>query len=185
MLKRLLATTLLVLSSLTLVSTATATQTNPNADHKVTLCHRTGSASGGNQHNGYDLITVDIASSGLVKGGHAGHEQIGNGPGGDLIPPYDAYAKVKGEWVKFSYAGKGDWFLIASGCAADSSSSPPPPPPPPPADRVKFCVKHPADLKCVNTDTALTGSNVVVPGFIAVVLALLGSAALWVARKRL
>lgn len=84
---------------------ASATPTDPNEDHKVTICHRTGSADGGELKNGYNEITVDIASSGLVKGGHTGHEQIGNGPGPDIIPAYEAYAKVMGEWVEFSYPG--------------------------------------------------------------------------------
>ena len=58
-----------------LAGAASATNTDPNSDHKVTLCHRTGSVAGGELKNGYNEITVDIASSGLVKGGHTNHEQ--------------------------------------------------------------------------------------------------------------
>lgn len=110
---------------------AHATNTDPNADHKVTLCHRTGSAAGGELKNGYNEITVDIASSGLVKGGHTNHEQVGNGPGPDIIPAYEAFAKVKGQWEAFSYPGKGlDWVFedgttgaefLANGCALNQS----------------------------------------------------------------
>jgi hypothetical protein len=95
---------------LAIAGPANATKTDPNADHKITLCHRTGSAEGGELKNGYNEITVDIASSGYVKGGHTNHEQVGNGPGPDIIPAYDAYAKDGKEWVEFSFPGKGlDW----------------------------------------------------------------------------
>lgn len=94
---------------------ASATNTDPNADHKVTICHRTGSAAGGELKNGYNEITVDIASSGLVKGGHTHHEQVGNGPGSDVIPEYDAFAKVKGEWVETHYDGFGLTQVFADG----------------------------------------------------------------------
>ena len=97
------------------IGTAQATNTDPNADHKVTICHRTGSADGGELKNGYNEITVDIASSGLVKGGHTGHEQVGNGPGPDIIPAYEAFAKVKGKWVAFSYPGFNLDFVFADG----------------------------------------------------------------------
>lgn len=70
------------------VTGAGATQPNPN--HKVTLCHRTASYS-----NPYVVITVDVASV-LHGHGHDGH----NGPvffstipkhekWGDIIPPFD------------------------------------------------------------------------------------------------
>ena len=87
------------------VSPASATQTDPNDGHKITLCHRTGSADGGELKNGYNEITVDIASSGLVRGGHTDHEQIGNGPGPDIIPAYEAFKRVQGEWEPFSFPG--------------------------------------------------------------------------------
>jgi hypothetical protein len=117
---------------LALAAPASATPTDPNADHKVTICHRTGSADGGNQHNGYTVVTVDIASSGYVKGGHTGHEQVGNGPGGDIIPVYDAFAKVHGEgnsYAPFHFPGKNttlvdgseEWdAFIANGCSTEA-----------------------------------------------------------------
>lgn len=94
---------------------ASATPTNPNEDHKVTVCHRTGSADGGELKNGYNEITVDIASSGYVKGGHTGHEQVGNGPGPDIIPAYEAFAKVKGKWEPFSFPGLNLDYVFADG----------------------------------------------------------------------
>lgn len=84
-----------------LSSVASATNTDPNSGHKVTLCHRTGSAT-----NPYVQVTVDIASSGYVKGGHTGHDQVGNGLGGDIIPAYDAFAKDGKNYVAFHFDGK-------------------------------------------------------------------------------
>jgi hypothetical protein len=100
---------------LALAVPASATPTDPNADHKVTVCHRTGSADKGELKNGYNEITVDIASSGYVKGGHTGHEQVGNGPGSDVIPAYDAFAKVKGKWAPFHFDGFGLTQVFADG----------------------------------------------------------------------
>ena len=91
----------------------TAQATSP-PDHKVTLCHRTGSVAGGNMHNGYSIITVDIASVANAKDarGHDSHNQIGNGPGGDIIPVYT--------YETFTYPGKnlgaGGAEFLANGC---------------------------------------------------------------------
>src|SRR5450759_2246241 len=92
----------------------TAQATNPAPDHKVTLCHRTGSVAGGNMHNGYSIITVDIASVANAKDarGHDSHNQIGNGPGGDIIPVYT--------YDGFTYLGKnldnGGLAFLNNGC---------------------------------------------------------------------
>ena len=63
-----------------------AVATQPD-DHQVPVCH----ALPASASHAFNLITVDIASSGYVKGGH--HEPGGSiGPkhsrGGDIIPPY-------------------------------------------------------------------------------------------------
>jgi hypothetical protein len=97
----------------TLASSAFATQ-GGGGHTAVTLCHRTGSADGGNQHNGYDIITVDITSAGqaATAKGHNTHEQVGNGPGPDIIPAYtytDPYGNV------FNYLCKGLDFVFANG----------------------------------------------------------------------
>lgn len=93
-----------------------ADATPKNTDN-VTICHRTASASGGNQHNGYDLITVDPDS--IIKpNGHAFHEQQGNGPGGDIIPPFHYDFTTGHVHHVGDYPGRGDVSLIATGCAA-------------------------------------------------------------------
>lgn len=76
-----------------------ATATKP-PDHKVTICHATGS-----QTNPYVVINVDIASSGYLKAGHDLHDD-------DIIPPYT--------YGTFSYPGK-NWTasgqtILANGC---------------------------------------------------------------------
>ena len=101
---------MLILAGIVLLGTGvgTAQATKPEPNHKVTLCHRTGSAEGGNTHIGYSIITVDIASVANSKDvrGHDSHDQIGNGPGGDIIPSYT--------YKEFTYPGKN---LVGSGAA--------------------------------------------------------------------
>lgn len=85
--------------------TAPAALATAPTGHMVTICHRTGSVAGGNQHNGYSIITVDIASAGYPDGldttsGHVAHTQIGNGPGPDLIPAYE-YQPAQGDLFTF------------------------------------------------------------------------------------
>ncbi len=105
-----------------LILGSTMAQATPPPNHKVTICHRTGSATGGNQHNGYSIITVDIASSGFVMSGHQFHEQVGNGPGGDIIPMYD-YTRADGSVFHFpgknltaSIGGSTGATILANGC---------------------------------------------------------------------
>jgi hypothetical protein len=66
-----------------------ANATQPNPDHKVTLCHATQSTS-----NPYAQVTVDVAA--VLNGGHGDHTgplfdpSLGKqGNWGDIIPPFD------------------------------------------------------------------------------------------------
>ncbi len=115
--KRLLAA--LALVALMGFGATAALATSGGGGHTaVTLCHRTGSVAGGNQHNGYDLITVDISSVASAKSarGHDGHDQVGNGPGGDIIPVF-TYTAVHGPDAgqTFTYPGKNLDFVFANG----------------------------------------------------------------------
>ena len=58
------------------VGVMTVSATPPSPDHKVVICHATGS-----QSNPFVQLDVDIASSGFVEGGHINHPN-------DIIPPY-------------------------------------------------------------------------------------------------
>jgi hypothetical protein len=61
-----------------------ATGAYVEAGHKITICHRTGA------DEKYVVITIDVAAVDGVGGtgsDHRHHEKVGNGPGGDVIPP--------------------------------------------------------------------------------------------------
>lgn len=115
-----------------------ANATPPNPDHKVTICHRTGSAT-----NPYVILTADIAANGYVKAGHDGHYQIGNGLGSDIIPAYDY---VRKDGTTFHYAGFGlsqvfsngqtGADVLAAGCVLTTSTPTTPPPTTPPPTTV-------------------------------------------------
>jgi hypothetical protein len=85
--------------------------------HKVTICHATGSTT-----NPMVEITVDIASSGYLVGGHNFHAK-------DIIPPYT--------YGSFSYPGK-NWTaegqaILRNHCKAPANPSPSPSPVPSPS----------------------------------------------------
>ncbi len=95
----------LAAAAITFGGTAIATQPDSNgnlengpyveAGHKVTICHRTGSES-----NPYVVITVDVAAiDGVGSSDHDGHDQTGNGPIGDVIPPVEGYNDHGKNWL--------------------------------------------------------------------------------------
>ncbi len=105
-----------------LLAPSAAMATQPAPDHKVTICHRTNSNT-----NPYNEITVDIASSGHLQGGHdTEHEGPIWDPSlknqkiewGDIIPPYT--------YGDFSYPGQ-NWTdegaaILRAGCVVETES---------------------------------------------------------------
>ncbi len=93
-------------ATVTPTPTTTVTQGNGGVGHEpVTLCHRTGAAD-----NPYVVITIDADA--VLQQGHDIHDQIGNGPVGDIIPPF--------EYSDGSYPGK-NWTaegqaILENGC---------------------------------------------------------------------
>jgi hypothetical protein len=92
-----------VLAGSALVAGA-ASATQPNSfdggpyvedGHMVTICHRTGSTS-----NPYVVIKVDVAAiNGDEASDHDNHDQVGNGPIGDVIPPVKGYNDDGKNWT--------------------------------------------------------------------------------------
>jgi hypothetical protein len=147
-------------------SAANATQ--PNPEHKVTLCHATDSYS-----NPYVRITVDVAS--VLHNGHDGH----NGPvfyaaipkhtkWGDVIPPFNF---GPGE----VYAGK-NWTAIGiavfdNGCAipstpsttASTSTTAPPPPPPPTTSTIPVVTSTTSSSTTTSPGGSTTTTTTTVP----------------------
>jgi hypothetical protein len=109
-----LAVLIALVAGLLLVSDVTATRPNPN--HKVTICH----ALPVSASHEFNRITVDIASTGYVRGGHdRGTGELlpvalgaKHAEGGDIIPPYT--------YRTFSFPGQ-NWTaegraIYANGC---------------------------------------------------------------------
>jgi hypothetical protein len=94
-----------------IIAPSAALATKPDPGHKVTICHATNSDS-----NPYRAITVDIASSGYVKSGHADH----TGPvwdatlkarhisWGDIIPSY-TYGTFAYPGLNWNAQGQAIW----------------------------------------------------------------------------
>ncbi len=112
--KRLLAAAVLTAGLLVFANSSAAQATQPNPEHKVTICH----AHPADSLTGpWVSITVDVASVGYQ---HQGHESEHDG---DIIPAY-SYVNVEGQ--TFSYAGKGNQAILESGCVALTTPTPTP-----------------------------------------------------------
>ena len=108
----------------------TMTPALASAEH-VTICHRTGSAS-----NPYVQISPSAAG---VYNGHLAHEQVGNGLGGDIIPPFEWQGQTYSK--NWNAAGRAIW---NNGCNVPVT---PPPPPPPPCGPITFnCPPPPCEI---------------------------------------
>ena len=126
------AVVIALIAGLFLAGSVTATKPSPN--HKVTICH----ALPVSADHEFNRITVDIASSGFVRGGHHRPGALGNkhAKGGDIIPPYTYRA--------FSFPGQ-NWTaegraIYANGCrtpvpAPRPTPTPTPTPAPTPSPR--------------------------------------------------
>ena len=106
-----------------IVAPSAALATRPDPGHKVTICHATNSNT-----NPYIVESVDIASSGYVKGGHADH----TGPiwdatlkarhisWGDIIPTY-TYGTFSYVGLNWTAQGQAIW---NAGCMIPKPPSP-------------------------------------------------------------
>jgi LPXTG-motif cell wall-anchored protein len=110
----------MAVAGLALAGVHAASATQPNPEHKVTICH----AHPADSLTGpWVSITVDVASVGYQHQGHQSEHD------GDIIPPYQ-YTDVEG--TTFIFEGKGDQAILENGCAAiDVSPTPTPTTPPP------------------------------------------------------
>ena len=114
-LKRLRAAGLaVILGGLGLMLGTVAAQATAPPDHKVTICHATGSAT-----NPFTRNEVDIASAGYDQAGHSKHAD-------DIIQPYT--------YRDFSYPGM-NWdadhiAIWRNGCVAPAAAVPTPTPTP-------------------------------------------------------
>jgi len=121
--------------SLLVVTTAPAlgTRTDPNEDHKVTVCHALPEGAA----NAFQELSVDIASTGFVKAGHykpGGSIGDKHSDGGDIIPPYEAFVKVDDDWEPFVFSGQ-NWTeqgqaIWNNGCVVPPVEPPVKPEPP-------------------------------------------------------
>jgi hypothetical protein len=99
-------------------SVAVPVAATPPPDHKVTICH----ALPDKASHDYNVISVDIASSGYVKGGHyvAPGDSSKHADGGDIIPPY-VYVRKDGTTFTFTgqnYAGN-EFLAYELGCGPE------------------------------------------------------------------
>lgn len=105
--------------AVTTTPTPTETETTtppPPTEHKVSLCHRTGA-----EGNPYVFITVDFHAI-AGPNGHDGHNLVGNGPVGDIIPPF-TFGDVVYEGKNWTAEGQA---IFAAGCvvAAPTTTAP-------------------------------------------------------------
>ena len=115
---------------LSVLSTAVSAQSDA-AGYHVTICHRTGSAT-----NPYIVISPDVEG---VINGHLGHEQTGNGLGGDIIPVFVYHGVTYSKNLGINIGGISGAQILANGCKVPPRGPTPTPTvrppgtPPPPA----------------------------------------------------
>ena len=162
-------------------------------NHKVTICHATGS-----DHNPYVVLTPDIASAGYLQGGHNGHtgpiwvsgDQAAHINWGDIIPPY---TYVRADGTTFTYAGM-NWTaegqaIWANGCVLPGQPTPTPstsPTPessptalPTPTGGVAPATATPSGGVLADTGTAPTGQGFGLTLVLLGLLAMGGAAIAW------
>ena len=113
-----IALLLTLIFAASVAGTTSVAATKPDPNHKVTICHALPESAS----HAYNRITVDIASSGYVRGGH--HRPDGSigdkhADGGDIIPPY--------QYKDFSYPGQ-NWTSEGRAIWKNGCRIPPPPP---------------------------------------------------------
>jgi hypothetical protein len=155
--------------------TRTAWATEPNPEHKVTICH----AHPADSVTGpWVSITVDVASVGYQQSGHQDEHD------GDIIP---AYSYVNSDYTVFTYPGKGDPSILEAGCKAAVSPSPTPTPSETPSTAPTEPPKSPGPPKTRHPGTpgplALTGFSGRAAAA-AGILAALGLGLLWLSREK-
>jgi hypothetical protein len=121
-----IALLLVLILAASVSGTTSVSATKPDPNHKVTICHALPTSAS----HAFNVLTVDIASSGYVRGGHhrpGGSLGSKHSEGGDIIPPY--------QYRDFDYPGQ-NWTrkgraIFENGCRTPNPTPRPTPNPTP------------------------------------------------------